>query len=194
MDWHYNCSIDYGYTFKKNLPDGKYYAYSPQNIDLILAEAKYEKRKKSGEWRTYNPYKKTQQYQRYENGQLLTEKFIDSLGRITYEVKFVNKQKFGHYYSFYNTGQLESSEEFWRHKRRSTQVITKYYLNGQVESIIRYENNKSNTKPIGKWAWYYEDGKPKKFEEFGKNWKRIGIWREWDADGKIVSQTDYSVK
>jgi len=194
MDYHYNCSVDYGYTFKKRLPDGKYYGYSPKDSNLILVEAKYLNRKKSGEWRTYNPYEKTQEFCQYENGQQVTKKHLDSLGRITFEVKYVKRQEFGHYYYFHSERQLKVHEEFWRHKRKSTQIITKYYSNGQVESIIRYKNNRGNTKPIGKWTEYYEDGKPKSFEEFGKNWKRIGVWRKWNADGEIVSENDYGTK
>jgi len=194
MDYHYNCSIVYGYTFKKRLPDGEYFAYHPNNPDLILVEANYEGRRKNGYWRTYYPHEKIQEFRQYENGRLITEKYLDSLGRTTFEINHVKQQEFGHYYSFYTNGQLKSTEEFWRYKRKSTQIITKYYPNGQIESIIRYKNRRGDTKPIGKWESYFEDGQPKSKEEYGNNWKRIGVWREWNANGEIINETDYRSK
>jgi antitoxin component YwqK of YwqJK toxin-antitoxin module len=194
MTYHYNCSIDYGYTFKKSLPDGEYFAYSAKNPELILVAAKYENRRKSGIWRIYNPNNKRQEFQQYEKGKLLSEKYLDSLERTIFEVKYEGKQEFGHYYSFDPDGSLKNTEEFWRHKRKSTQIITKYYPNGQIESVIQYKNIRSNSIPIGKWTAFYENGQPKSVEIYGKNWKRIGEWRKWDEHGVIVSETNYSAK
>jgi antitoxin component YwqK of YwqJK toxin-antitoxin module len=192
MDYHYNCSIDYGYTFKKRLQDGKYLGYHPNNPDLILVEAYYKNRKKNGDWKTYNTSNKTEEYRKYVNGQLNSEKHLDSLEQTTLAIEYRKQQQFGHYYSFYPDGHLKGTEEFWRHNRKSTQIITKYYPNGNVESVIRYKNNRGNTKPIGKWEYFYEDGKPESFEEFGRNWKSIGVWREWNEEGEIVTETDYT--
>ncbi len=192
MNWHYNCSIDYGYTFKKKLPDGKYIGYHPNNPDLILVVAHYVNGKKNGIWTTYNPSSKIQEFRTYQNGQLNSEKNTDSLGRTTMDVEHRNGEQFGNYYSFYPTGQLKRTEEFWRKNRVSTQIITKYYPNGNIESTIRYKNKRGNSVPIGKWEYFYENGQPKSYEEFGKNWKHIGVWREWNSEGEIISETDYT--
>ncbi|RED47633.1 toxin-antitoxin system YwqK family antitoxin [Seonamhaeicola aphaedonensis] len=188
MDYHYNCSIDYGYTFKEKLPDGKYIAYSSSNPELILVEAFYKDKRKSGKWKIYNPYEKQTEFNDYENGKLISEKLIDSLGQTLLEIKHINKEQFGDYYNYFDNGQLKRSERFRRHKRKSTQVITEYYKNGNVKSIIRYLNNGANTKPIGKWETYYENGQPKSKKEYGKNWREIGIWKEWNEKGEITSE------
>ena len=60
--------------------------------------------------------------------------------------------------------------------------------------MIRYVNNRGNTKPIGKWETYYENGHPKSKKEYGKNWREIGIWKEWNEKGEITSEINKNEK
>jgi antitoxin component YwqK of YwqJK toxin-antitoxin module len=188
MDYHYNCLIDYGYTFKKKLPDGKYIAYSSQNSDLILVEALYKDRKKSGKWKVYNRYLGGYTYKNYAKGKLLSEKHIDSLGHLTWEAKNFKNQENVNYYSYYDNGDLKSSDENLRYKKKSTQRITERYQNGNIKSVIQYRNKRRYSIPIGKWLSYFENGQLRTENEYGKNWKEIGVWREWNKKGELINE------
>lgn len=194
MDYYYVCSFDNGYVFKKKLPDGKYIAYSSNNPETILVEGFYLNHKKTGTWKYFKPNEKTMLYKSFQNGNLISDKYLDSLQRIIYDSKYINNQEYGNYYNYYENGQLKSTEEYWRHNRKSTQIIKEYYSNGNLKSVIRYLNNRRNSKPIGKWEIYYENGQSKSIKEYGKNWREIGIWIEWNENGEIISEINKEKK
>ena len=51
--------------------------------------------------------------------------------------------------------------------------ITEYYANGKVASTGSYED----TKRVGQWAYFDEEGKPVYKVTFDKDGKKISEWR-----------------
>ena len=159
MKYHYHCSHDSGFTLKKKLKDGKYLVHSNENPELILIEGYYQNRKKSGKWTIYNPYEKMTEYQTFENGQILTEKGIDSLGRIFMEIKHTENMEIGIYYRYHSKEQLRYKDEFWNNKKQKINISTStyFYPSGKLKSVTRYKDGNGH----GQSFEYYENGQIK---------------------------------
>jgi len=191
MKYHYHCSHDNGFNLKKKLKDGKYLVSSQENPELILIEGNYQNRRKSGKWKIYNPYEKTTEYQTFENGQLLAEKGIDSLGRAFMEIKHTEKMEIGVYYGYHSKEQLRFKDEFWNNKKQKVNISTAtyFYPSGKLKSVTRYKNGNGH----GKSFKYYENGQKEMEFEWDNN-KQIGIWKWWNEKGELTKTKDYKTK
>lgn len=65
--------------------------------------------------------------------------------------------------------------------------VCEYYTNGQV---IGYINLSSEGKINGKAKYYYQDGRIRTTGEW-RNTKRVGVWKDYDEEGKLVSIYDH---
>ncbi|OFX51550.1 MAG: hypothetical protein A2046_15235 [Bacteroidetes bacterium GWA2_30_7] len=75
-------------------------------------------------------------------------------------------------------------------KKTSELFTGKYTENYPQENIIGKEGTYQNGKMIGKWTWYYKDGKVKRESEYFNNQKN-GKTIYWFKDGKKQSETHY---
>ena len=191
MKYDYHCSHDNGFTLKKKLKDGKYLVNSKESPEIILIEGNYQNRRKSGKWRIYNPYKKTTEYQTFENGQLITEKGIDSLRRTFMEIKHTENMDIGVYYGYHSKEQLRFKDEFWHTKKSKINISTStyFYPSGKLKSVTRYKNGNGH----GKSFEYYENGLSKMEFEWDND-KQIGIWKWWNEKGEITKTKDYTTE
>ncbi len=191
MKYHYHCSHDNGFTLKEKLKDEKYLVNSKEDSELNLIEGYYLNRRKSGKWKIYNPYERTTEYQTFENGRLLNEKGIDSLGRIFMEIKHTENIETGAHYGYHSKKQLRYKDEFWNNKKDKINISTTtyFYSNGQLKSVTRYKNGNGH----GKSFKYYENGQ-KEMEFEWENDKQIGIWKWWNEKGELTKTKDYTTE
>ncbi len=63
-----------------------------------------------------------------------------------------------------------------------------FYPNGELES----EGHFNLDSPDGKWIWNYPDGK-KKEEGVYINGNRVGMWYQYDNNGKIIFEYNYEL-
>ena len=191
MKYHYHCSHDNGFNLKKRLKDGKYLVNSKENPELNLIEGYYKNRRKSGTWKIYNPYEKTTEYQTFENGQLLTEKGIDSLERTFMEIKHTANMEIGIYYGYHSKDQLRYKDEFWNNKKSNVNISTAtyFYPSGKLKSVTRYKNGNGH----GKSFKYYENGQIEMEFEWDND-KQVGIWKWWNEKGELTKTKDYTTE
>ncbi|MDH3268736.1 MAG: hypothetical protein OEM46_07775 [Ignavibacteria bacterium] len=63
-----------------------------------------------------------------------------------------------------------------------------FYPNGEIES----EGHFNLDSPDGKWIWNYPDGKRKE-EGVYVNGNRVGMWYQYDKNGKITFEYNYEL-
>lgn len=91
-----------------------------------------------------------------------------------------------------------------------------YKSNGEIKEIIWYVDNKPDTRRLyqnagttnliinlkiigqndyvehGAWERYFLNGQLKE-QKFYDNGKSIGLWKTWDSQGRVMTETDFSV-
>jgi len=63
-----------------------------------------------------------------------------------------------------------------------------FYPNGEIES----EGYFNLDRPNGKWIWNYSDGKKKEEGEYIDG-NRVGMWYQYDNNGKIIFEYNYEL-
>gem|GEM_PF-3044868 len=88
--------------------------------------------------------------------------------------------------SYYKTGEKHITALF-----KGRNLLEKKYFDkaGVVTQLETYPNNKSYTS--SKVEWKIKNGSKVKIEQFYKGNELAGIWKETDANGKILRQTVY---
>jgi hypothetical protein len=61
-----------------------------------------------------------------------------------------------------------------------------WYASGKRRGITNWLDGQRH----GKTEFWYESGQ-KKVEAQHDHWKAVGVWTNWDADGKVVDQRDF---
>ena len=75
-------------------------------------------------------------------------------------------------------------------KKSSEPFSGKFIENYPNEKIVGKEGHYLDGKMVGKWIWYYKDGKIKRESEYFNNSKN-GKTTYWFKDGKKQSETTY---
>jgi antitoxin component YwqK of YwqJK toxin-antitoxin module len=64
---------------------------------------------------------------------------------------------------------------------------TRYSINGNLTAQASYINNKKDGN-----CFVYNEAGNKLFEMIYKDGQKVGIWNQWDENGKLIQTTNYN--
>lgn len=115
--------------------------------------------------------------------------------------EFSNGKMVGIWQYFYQSGKRQSIQEYsngsikninyWDESGKQlviegTGVVEKYYLSGEIESIMSYRNSVFD----GRCETWFPNG-VKASETFYENGKPTGTWRYWNENGDLIKTENY---
>jgi antitoxin component YwqK of YwqJK toxin-antitoxin module len=166
-----------------NFQEGESKKYYPNGI--LESQGTFSKGKKNGLWTYHFSENGEIKYkQKYKNGKKDGAYLLMGADqKINIEGNYLDDEKIGEW-NHYKNGKLEINQNY---KTSHSYSEVTYYDNGQ----IKYKRNFSNGKNIGKWLYFFENGKivtEINFNEEGKwNGKRKKFWK----NGNLKSEMDF---
>jgi len=158
---------------------------------IIVAKGRYKNGVAIGKWKHYNDDGKIKSFydlkhkitsQFFANGFVKSKQY--SLNNITfYENYYENKNGLMRYKGIHTLymNDIDSG------------VFYEYYENGIVKLISRsvMDMKSSGSHPTGFYEEYHSNGKLKLFGRYNDQGWRILIWKSYNEDGTLKSETDY---
>ena len=102
---------------------------------------------------------------------------------IEYDV--VDGVRHGEFILYYESGNVEMKGQIEHNKNIGEWKY--YYESGELESKGFFIND----RPDGKWLWYYLSGNIKEEGSYSGG-IRIGLWKQFDEQGIIIDQKEFS--
>lgn len=140
----------------------------------LKSAGSYREGKKHGTFRQFDPSGKEVGGNLYENGVMVGEGLLDSLGR-----------RIGKWKLFYITGEVRAEGEYIEGLREGPWKY--FHQNGKIEQTGVYKND----LPAGQWKWYFADGSLHRDEYYRKG-KEDGHAIEYDSLGVVINEGDYT--
>ena len=101
------------------------------------------------------------------------------------EYDIVNGVRQGMFVIFYENGNTQMKGQL--DNNMNVGKWQYFYESGEIESEGYFVNN----QPEGKWIWYFTSGKLKE-EGNIKQGRRIGKWKNFDENGNIIMEKEFS--